>query len=48
VTEPVDPLNPGDTDRDNLRVMYSTSGGSITNHSVQRGETTVLYLYSVD
>jgi hypothetical protein len=35
---------PGDTDRDNLRVTYSTSGGSITNFAVERGETTVLYI----
>jgi hypothetical protein len=31
-----------------LEVTYPTSGGSITYHSVQRGETTVLYLYGVD
>jgi len=29
-----------------LEVMYLTSGGSITNHSVRRGETTILYLHS--
>jgi hypothetical protein len=39
--------NPGDTDSDNIRVTYSTSGASITNLAVQRGETMVLYLYSV-
>jgi hypothetical protein len=31
-----------------LEVTYPTSGGRITNHSVQRGEPAVLYLYSVD